>query len=99
MKNIETKKIINTLKYYKSNSTYKDKINDLGLFGSFASNGNSRTSDIDIFLKLEPARMFDLIGIKEELEKLFHRKIDIVVIRKSMNPYLKKQIENNGIYV
>ena len=99
MKNIETKNIIDALKYYKSSSVYSDKIRELGLFGSFASYSNTNKSDIDIFLKLEPARMFDLIGIKEDLEKLLHKKVDIVVIRKSMNSYLKRQIENNGIYV
>ena len=99
MKKIETKNIIAALKYYKSNSIFRDRIRELGLFGSFASNTSSKISDIDIFLKLEPTRMFDLIGIKEDLEKLLHKKVDIVVIRKSMNPYLKKQIENYGIYV
>jgi len=99
MKNKETKNIIAALKYYKSNSVFKDKIRELGLFGSFADDSSKTISDIDIFLKLEPARMFDLIGIKEDLEKLFHKKVDIVIIRESMNPYLKKQIENNGIYV
>ncbi|MHB8337834.1 MAG: nucleotidyltransferase family protein [Ignavibacteriaceae bacterium] len=99
MKNKETKNIIAALKYYKSNSVFRNRIRELGLFGSFANDSNTKISDIDIFLKLEPARMFDLIGIKEDLEKLFHKKVDIVVIRKSMNPYLKKQIENNGIYV
>lgn len=99
MKKIETKNIIAALKYYKSNSAFSDRIRELGLFGSFASNTNSRISDVDIFLKLEPARMFDLIGIKEDLEKLLHKKVDIVVVRKSMNPYLKKQIEIYGIYV
>ncbi|KAF0151079.1 MAG: DNA polymerase beta domain-containing protein [Ignavibacteria bacterium] len=99
MKKIETKNIIAVLKKYKSNSGYKDKIRELGIFGSFASDSSTNKSDIDIFLRLEPARMFDLIDIKEDIEKLLHKKVDIVVIRKSMNPYLKKQIENNGIYV
>jgi predicted nucleotidyltransferase len=99
MKEIETKTIINTLKYYKSNSAYSNRIQELGLFGSFASSTNIRASDIDIFLRLKPIRMFDLIGIKEDLEKLFHKKVDLVVIRKSMNPYLKKQIEKSGLYV
>ncbi len=99
MKKIETKNIIAALKDYKLNSTFSDRIRELGLFGSFAIDSNTKISDVDIFLKLEPVRMFDLIGIKEDLEKLLHKKVDIVVIRKSMNPYLKKQIENNGIYV
>jgi hypothetical protein len=99
MKNPKTKIIISILKHYKYSSAYRDRNRELGLFGSFASNTGIRTSDIDIFLRLEPIRMFDLIGIKNDLEKLFHKKVDIVVIRKSMNSYLKKQIEKNGLYV
>lgn len=91
--------IISILKKYKSNSEYKDVIKELGIFGSFAKGTNTKSSDIDIFLRLEPIRMFDLIGIKEDVEKLLHKKVDIVAIRKSMNPYLKKQIEDNGVYV
>lgn len=97
--NIETEKIIAGLKNYKLNSPFRERIIELGLFGSFANNSNVKRSDIDIFLKLESARMFDLVDIKKDLEKLFHKKVDIIVIRKTMNPYLRKQIEKNGIYV
>ena len=96
---MNAKNIISILKKYKSNSEYKDVIKELGIFGSYARGTYSKRSDIDIFLRLEPIRMFDLIGIKEDVEKLLHKKVDIVVVRKSMKPYLKKQIEDNGVYV
>lgn len=96
---MNAKNIISILKKYKSNSEYKDVIKELGIFGSYARGTYSKRSDIDIFLRLEPIRMFDLIGIKEDVEKLLHKKVDIVAVRKSMNPYLKKQIEDNGVYV
>jgi predicted nucleotidyltransferase len=43
--------------------------------------------------------MFDLITIKNDLEKLLGKKVDIVAIRESMNEYLKNEIKNHGIYV
>ena len=43
--------------------------------------------------------MFDLIGIKQEIEETLHQPIDIVRIRKNMNQYLKQRIEKEAIYV
>jgi len=91
--------IIEKLKVYKKKSAYCDKIKELGMFGSYASGNNVRKSDIDIFIKLEPARMFDLISIKNDLEKLFGKKVDVIALRNSMNEYLKNQIKQYGIYV
>ncbi len=91
--------IIEKLKLYKENSEYKDRIKELGLFGSYANSENKKKSDVDVFIRLEPARMFDLISIKTDLEKLLHRKVDIVTLRPSMNRYLKDQIKQSGIYV
>lgn len=96
---MDRKTIIEKLKVYKRKSNYSDKIKELGLFGSYATGNNIRKSDIDIFVELEPAKMFDLISIKNDLEKLLGKKIDIIAVRKSMNRYLKRQIEDKGIYV
>jgi len=43
--------------------------------------------------------MFALVHIKDELQKLLSSSIDIVRIRDKMNPYLKKRIEKEAIYV
>jgi len=96
---MDQKEIIRKLKTYKKKSVYSNKIKDLGLFGSYATGKNVRKSDIDIFVKLEPAKMFDLISIKNDLEKLLGGKVDIIALRNSMNEYLKNQIKQNGIYV
>jgi predicted nucleotidyltransferase len=95
---MDTKNIISVLRKYKSNSEYKNVIKEIGLFGSYATGAANENSDVDIFLRLEPIRMFDLIGIKDDFEKLFNKKVDLVVIRRSMNQYLKKQIDENGVY-
>lgn len=98
-KTIDKKTIIEKLKQYKKKSQYRDKIKDLGLFGSYAKDISSSRSDVDIFVRLEPARMFDLISIKYDLEELLGKKVDIVTLRKSMNQYLKNHIMQHGIYV
>lgn len=92
------KEIIEKLSYYKKKSEYHKKIKQIGLFGSFAKNNSTSKSDVDVFVKLQPAEMFTLIGIKNDLEKLFGRKVDIVAIRLKMNKALLNEIKNNGIY-
>ena len=96
---MDRKKIIQILRKYKKNSEYKDYIQEIGVFGSFANGKNTNKSDIDVFVKLQPPRMFDLIGIKNDIEKLLGKRTDVIAIRDSMNEYLKKQIKQNGIYV
>ncbi|MBX3008373.1 MAG: nucleotidyltransferase domain-containing protein [Melioribacteraceae bacterium] len=92
------KEIIKKLSSYKKESEYHKKIKQIGLFGSFAKNNYTNQSDIDVFVKLKPAEMFTLIGIKNDLEKLFQRKIDIVALRQNMNKVLLNEIKQNGIY-
>ena len=40
-----------------------------------------------------------LVHLKEELEKLFNRNVDIIRYRERMNRYLKKHIDEDAIYV
>ena len=96
---MDRKTIIEKLKVYKRKSDYSDKIKELGVFGSYAKGNNTIKSDVDIFVKLKPARMFDLISIKNDLEKLLGKKVDIIALRESMNEYLRNEIKNHGIYV
>ena len=37
--------------------------------------------------------------IKDDLEKIFNTKVDVIRYRKNMNPYLLKQIDADAIYV
>lgn len=92
-------KVLKILKAYKTRSAYRKSIKAMGLFGSVARNSHQKRSDVDIFVELDPPRMFDLIGIKQDLEKTLLCKIDIVLLRKQMNPVLRDQIERHGVYV
>jgi hypothetical protein len=92
-------KIIKKMKEYKKKSVYRNNIIALGVFGSYSIGNFNKKSDIDVFVQLEKARMFDLIGIKHDLEKILGKKVDIVALRESMNEYLKNQIKQNGQYV
>ena len=70
----------------------------LDLFGSAARGDfNPERSDIDFIVEFDrsaPQHPFDAyFGLKEELEALFGRKVDLVELSAVRNPYLKSSID------
>ena len=91
--------ILDILKKYKHENAGKYGIYNLGLFGSYSKDEERDESDIDIIIETTEPDLFKLIHIKDELEQLLHKTIDIVRNRNQMNPYLKKRIDKDAIYV
>jgi len=91
--------ILSLLAQYKQNNLEKYGIENIGIFGSVARNEATDSSDVDICIKTKTPDLFMLVHIKEELQNLFHKSVDIVRLRKRMNPYLKKRIDKEAIYV
>jgi len=91
--------ILNTLALHKNTLKEKFEIDKIGLFGSYARDEATANSDIDICIQTEHTDLFTLVHLKETLKKFFHTNIDIVRVRDTMNPYLKKRIEKEAIYV
>lgn len=65
----------------------------IGVFGSAARDTMQPDSDVDVVVELEHPDLLLLVGIKQELEELFGRQVDIVRYRERMNPLLKQRIE------
>lgn len=74
-------------------------IKRIGIFGSTARNEQTEDSDIDICVEMEKPDLFYMVHIKDDLQTLFGKAVDIVRLRKNMNPMLLKQIEKDGVYV
>ena len=55
-------------------------------------------SDVDVCVEMKKPDLFTMVHIKEELQELFGKPVDIVRLRKNMNPMLLKQIKRDGIY-
>ena len=91
--------IILFLRGYKERNQSKYGIINIGIFGSAARSAMTEQSDIDVFVELEYPDMFNLIGIKQDLEEELHRPVDIVRFREKMNLFLKRKIEKEAIYV
>lgn len=67
----------------------------MGLFGSYARNENNETSDVDILVEFNAPVGFAFIDLAIELEKLLHKKVDLVSkngVKNTMLPYIEKDI-------
>ena len=91
--------ILDFLRTHKDEFSAKYQVSDMALFGSYARGENQEESDIDIAIKTDLSDYFKLYNLKEELEKAFQSKVDIVRLRDRMNQSLKQRILNEGIYV
>ena len=91
--------ILKILKTFKGKYAEKYGITNLGLFGSAARDENQEESDVDIVVKLKKQDLFNMIGIKQDLEETLHTHVDIVSYREKMNPFLKNRIDKESLYV
>lgn len=91
--------IVSYLKSHKEEFNTRFQISKIALFGSYARGENRDDSDVDIAIETPLSDYFLLYDLKEELEKQFHSKVDLVRVREKMNASLKKRIASDGIYV
>ena len=91
--------IILSLRRFKEMNQQKYNIIRIGFFGSAARDNMREQSDIDVVVELEIQDLFDLIGIKLDLEEQLSQEIDIVSYRKKMNEFLKRRIDKEAVYV
>ena len=78
---------------------YQEHIIKIGLFGSYARGENTADSDIDIVIEQKQPDLFLLGRIKIELEEKLNKPVDVIRMRENINPFLKKRIEKDVIYV
>ena len=69
----------------------------IGLFGSTARNEATASSDVDVWVELDPLTPYATVHLKQELEELLQRPVDLVRLRDRMNPALRSAILNEGI--
>lgn len=75
------------------------KVKRLGIFGSFAAKGASEESDVDVLVEFsEPVDIFEFLDLKEYLETLLDRKVDLVTPR-ALKPLIKDQILQEVVYI
>jgi predicted nucleotidyltransferase len=71
------------------------------LFGSFARNQNTLTSDIDILVELDyekGANYFLFYDMQQELSKLLHSKVDLISAN-GLSSYIKPIIDREKVLI
>ena len=69
----------------------------IGLFGSVVRGEATVSSDVDVWVELDPLTPFAMVHLKQELEQLLQRPVDLVRLRQRMNPALRQVILSEGV--
>jgi len=91
--------ILRALAQFRDRRAKEFGITRIGIFGSLARGEATDASDVDVVVELERPDLLLLVGIKQELEELLQRPVDVVRYRERMNPFLKKRILRDAVYV
>ena len=86
-KKLDSKKILKDIEKREKNIR-KYGVKKIGIFGSFIKNQQKKKSDLDIIVNLENPTFDSYMELKFMLEKLFGRKIGLV-IEGDLKPKLK----------
>jgi predicted nucleotidyltransferase len=71
------------------------KVTEFSLFGSVLREDFRPDSDVDVLVTFAPnaeISLFDLVQMKLDLEKLFHRPVDVIEKDALENPFRKREI-------
>ena len=93
--NIDT---INALKQAikDENILKKYNLDKIGVFGSFAR--GEKAKDIDFYIDMDNYNLKDLIPLKNDLEEITHKEVDIM-LKKYANPIVLYRAQKDMVYV
>lgn len=93
------KQLLKELEKFRIDHQKKYGIKALGVFGSQARGDFHQGSDVDVVVRLVKQDLFNIIGIKQDLEEVLKTSVDIVSYRPNMDDFLKKRIDKDVVYV
>jgi uncharacterized protein len=91
--------ILQILRTYKEEVGARYGITALGVFGSVARGQATEESDVDVVIQTRTPNLLILSRVRQELEERIVRHVDVVRYREQMNPFLKKRIDRDAVYV
>lgn len=94
-----TEDILDRLRAFKESHQTEYALSSLGIFGSFARGQAHASSDVDVVFETSRPNLFRTSRMKQDLEDLLMRRVDIVRLRERMNPRLKQRILQEVLYV
>lgn len=79
------------------------KVQRLFVFGSVLSDRFQKDSDIDLIVDFQGVDLYDYadnyFNLKESLENLFQREVDLLEDKAIKNPYLRQSIDSSKVLV
>ena len=75
----------------------KYNVDKIGIFGSYIRGEESKESDIDILVDFENPIGGEFIDLKEFLEEILNKKVDLVTV-KALKPRLRENILKEVVY-
>lgn len=79
------------------------KVKTFSAFGSVTRNDFSNNSDIDFVVEFDENDPFEYTNLyfqlKDKLEKILKRQIDLIEYRAIKNKYFKKELEENKVLI
>jgi len=74
-------------------------LKSIGVFGSHSTGTSTSASDVDVLVEyLHTVDMFEFLDLKEYLENLLGKKVDLVT-KRALKPAIKKAILDQVSYV
>jgi predicted nucleotidyltransferase len=74
-------------------------VNRLFVFGSILTNRFKKNSDIDLIVDFQSIDLYDYadnyFDLKESLERIFNREVDLLEDKAIQNPYLRQSIDSS----
>ncbi|MDE5553594.1 MAG: nucleotidyltransferase family protein [Muribaculaceae bacterium] len=73
-------------------------VKSLRLFGSVARGEDNDHSDVDLFVEMPP-KALKIVALKNYLQDILGRAVDVVRSRPSLNTFLLNEIDRDGITI
>ena len=87
------------LRKHKKELKERYKVKSIAIFGSYARGKQTEKSDIDIMIEFYEPIGLKIVDLKDYLESILNVKVDLITKNSIQNPYIKKSIEEDLIYV
>ncbi len=71
----------------------------LGFFGSYARDRATADSDVDIVFTTSQPDLFLTSMMKQDLEELLGRRVDVIRLHQYLSPSFRERVEQEAVYV
>ena len=92
--------IIDALKRAKPYLRERYRVREIGVFGSYVQSKQGMGSDLDILVELDEPLGWDVVDLKEDLERILGLPVDLVVKGGiARRPRLMQAVDAEAVYV